>query len=162
MTGPKQFPKRWGYLNAVFVSILCFARGRRSIGYLTFFFPRKYCKQDSHGSAAGFDCALTLNFQTWEFGWQQRPQHELPLFFWAWMRSKENYCLNRYFVCAQIWFFAAFFRFRFPFPNGVRYGSVVGDGRAEEVGRWRRRYGGGREPLKLRSCLGGPFGYEGS
>lgn len=54
--------------------------------------------------------------------------------------------------------FAAFFRFRFPFPNGVRYGSVVGDGRAEEVGRWRRRYGGGREPLKLRSCLGGHSG----
>lgn len=123
MTGPKQFPKRWGYLNAVFVSILCFARGRRSIGYLTVFFPRKYCKQDSHGSAAGFGCALTLNFQTWEFGWQQRPQHELPLFFWAWMRSKENYCLNRYLVCAQIWFLQRFFVSDFHFQMG--YVTVV-------------------------------------
>lgn len=83
-----------------------------------FFFPRKYCKQDSHGSAAGFDCALTQNFQTWEFGWQQRPQHELPLFFWAWMRSKENYCLNRYFVCAQIWFLQRFFVSDFHFQMG--------------------------------------------
>lgn len=75
---------------------------------------------------------------------------------------KRKLLLQQVFCMRSDLVFAAFFRFRFPFPDGVRYGNVVGDGRAEEVGRWRRRYGGGREPLKLRPCLEGPFGYEGS
>lgn len=55
------------------------------------------------------------------------------------LRLRQIFCMRSALV------FAAFFSSQISIPNGICYVHVVGDGRAEQVGRWRKKDGSGRD-----------------